>query len=1164
MNRLVHACLNNPVVVILLASVAGAAGIWAFRSVPVDAFPDISENQVIVSTEWPGRNPEDVQDQITYPLTVELQGMPQVRQVRGMSGFGFSQIYVVFEDATDFYWARTRVLEQLSGVSRLLPSDARPELGPDATPLGQIYWYTVEGPYDLGTLRTLQDYTIRYALQSVPGVSEVSSIGGHVLEYTVEVDPNTLYSYGLDITQVMDAVSQANIDIGGRTIEESGMEFIVHGTGQLQDIQDLEETLVTTVDGIPLTISDIAVVSTSPAFRRGALADHRGELAGGIVVMRKDANPVEVIEAVESRLDELRPGLPEGVTVNAYYDRRQLIEETVSTLSSAIVLEMLITMLVILLFLLHLRSSLIVASSLPYAVLLTFIAMKIFGISANIMSFAGIAIAIGTLVDMGIVVTENIHLSLAPGRSESPVLLKVRDAVTEVAPAIMTSLGTTIISFIPVFFLSGQSGRLFIPLAWTKTFVLAAAGITAITLIPVLAVMFIAKEKESRKTLRTLIAVTGVGALAAWTAWSAGSPSWLPLHNWLFSLIVFASVSLVLWKAAGESLSHESQDKVTDRIVGLYTPVLEWSMDHRRAFLAFPAILIVIGFLLAFGAGTVLEPLDSAGFDTDRFRPTAVLKELFPGIGTQFMPPLDEGSFLFMPSLLNQAGFTEVVDAMIIQNARMARVPEVDRVVGKAGRADSPLDPAPSGMIETVVTLIPRDRWRDGVTSDSILTELREAAGMPGIAPSWLQPIETRIVMLQSGIRTSIGCEIHGDDYREIERVALAFEDILEQVPGARDVSALRTGRRPYIEFDVDRAAAARYGLSVEKIQKTIAAALGGMSVTTLVSGRERSNVRVMYSRDYRDQLADLDRIFIRASSGEMLPVSLVADIEMVTGAASIRSVDGELVGYVMLNSGDRDEGGLVEEADALLREAIERDNALPPEERTIDLPQGYYYRWVGNYHNQIEAKKRFSLLIPACLVLIFILMYMQFKTIAIPLIIFLGAVPLAVAGGFVFMQIWPDVQDFLFSIGIMATPSGGPVYLTVAVIVGFIALLGICVDDGVLMSTYIDQLVRAEKPESREELRALVVSAGRRRIRPAVMTTVTTIIALLPVILASGRGSELSRPMALPVFGGMLIEFMTMLIVPVVYHWWLERKLLRKGRIHPAVTPDRANSLQI
>jgi Cu(I)/Ag(I) efflux system membrane protein CusA/SilA len=1144
--RLVEICLHNPVVVILVAAIAGAAGIWALRTVPVDAFPDISENQVIVSTEWPGRSPDDVQDQITYPLSVELQGIPEVTQVRGMSGFGFSQVYVVFSDNVDFYWARTRVLERLSGVGGIIPSDARPELGPDATPLGQIYWYTVEGPYDLGTLRTIQDYTIRYALQSVPGVSEVASVGGHVLEYTVEVDPATLYSYGIEISQVVDAISRANLDIGARTLETSGMEFIVHGSGQLEDVQDLEETLVTTINGTPVTVADLAVVSTGPAFRRGALADHNGELAGGIVTMRKDANPVEVIEAVEQRLAEIAPGLPDGVTVNAYYDRRQLIEETVETLSSAIILEMLITLVVILLFLLHLRSSLIVASSLPYAVLLCFIAMKVFGISANIMSFAGIAIAIGTLVDMGIIVTENIHMSLAERADDRPVIVKIRDSVAEVAPAILTSLGTTVISFVPVFFLSGQSGRLFIPLAWTKTFVLAAAGFTAITVIPVLALMFIAREHDDRKKLRVLLAVLGAGALAAWAAWSAGSPAWLPLRRWLLSSAVFAGVSLLLWKLAFEKLTHGKQEKVTNRIIRIYTPILEWCLEHRKTFVAIPALIIALGFIFAVGADSFLKPLDAVGFDTARFRPTAFLRSVFPGTGSEFMPPLDEGSFLFMPSLLNQAGFSKTVDAMIMQNSMIASIPEVDRVVGKAGRADSPLDPAPSGMIETVITLIPRDQWRQGVTSDDILSELRRAADMPGIAPSWLQPIETRILMLQSGIRTSIGCEIHGDDYREIERIAIAFEEILSRVPGAEDVSALRTGRRPYIEFNIDRGAAARYGVTVEKIQMTIAAALGGMDATILISGRERSAVRVMYARDYRDEMADLGRIFVKSSSGGMIPVSLVADIETVTGASSIRSVDGEIVGYVMLNAAGRDEGGLVEEADRLLGEALEADAQLPPDERVIDLPPGYYYRWVGNYQNQMEASKRFSILIPVCLFLIFILMYLQFRTFAVPAIIFLGAVPLAVAGGLLFMQVWPLLQDLFFNVGLMSTPTGGPIYITVAVIVGFIALLGICVDDGVLMATYINQLVRREKPSTPGDLRKLVITAGRRRIRPAVMTTVTTIIALIPVLLASGRGSELSRPMAVPVFGGMLIEFMTMLIVPVVYCWWLEKKLKR------------------
>jgi len=1141
MKRSIEWCLDNTTVVIMLAALVGGAGIWAVRTIPVDAFPDISENQIIVSAQWSGRSPEDMQDQVTFPLTVELQGIPEVDQIRGLSGFGFSRIYVVFGDGVDFYWARTRVLERLEGLADLLPDGVRPELGPDATPLGQIYWYTVDGPYDLGTLRTIQDYTVRYALQSVSGVSEVSSIGGHVIEYRVEVDPDLLYSTDIDISEVRAAIAASNIDVGASTVESSGMEYVVRGRGLIEDIGDLETIPVVVRNGVPVTLSELALISTGPAFRRGALADETGEVAGGIVVMRKDANPVEVIEAVEERLAEIAPALPEGVEIRPYYDRRELVLETTGTLSNAIVIEMLVTLLVILIFLLHLRSSMIVTSILPYSVLLAFIGMRLLGISANIMSFAGIAIAIGTLVDMGIVVTENIHLSLSAPSGGTPKQ-RITSAVSEVAPAILTSLGTTVISFIPVFFLTGQSGRLFIPLAWTKTLVLGGAGLVALTLIPVLALRFIVPSPATRKRARMLAGVLGASALAAWAAWSLGSPDWLPLKRWLFSSLVFAGAGFLFMRIAGEKFETSRQEKLTKHLTSIYEPLLRWCISHRKVFLSIPLIIILLGLLSLAGAGTVLQPLDSLGLDTERFRPTAVLYDLFPGIGTEFMPPLDEGSLLFMPSLLNQASLGETVEAMLAQNRAMAAVPEVEMVVGKAGRADSPLDPAPVGMIETVINLLPRDEWRDGVTSADILAELREVTDMPGIAPSWLQPIETRIVMLQSGIRTSIGCEIHGSDYLEIERIALALEEILSTIPGADDVSALRTGRRPYLEISVDRDAAARYGVSVGHIQSTISAAIGGVEATEVISGRERTAVRLSYARDFRNELADLERISVRTMTGDLIPVSLVADIETVTGPAMIRSVNGELVGYVMLSAEGRDEGGLVEEADELIREAILAETKLDQADRSIDLPEGYYFRWVGSYQNQIEAKRRFMILIPVCLLLIFGLMYLQFRTIAVPLIIFLGAVPLAVAGGSLFMQVWPSLQNLLHGLGIMAIPSEGPIYLTVAVAVGFIALLGICVDDGVLMATYIGQMRKKRKPATRTELRNLIVLAGVRRIRPAVMTTLTTIIALLPVILASGRGSELSRPMALPVFGGMLIEFMTMLIVPVVYGWWLER----------------------
>nr|MBC8428871.1 efflux RND transporter permease subunit [FCB group bacterium] len=557
--KLVGFTLKNTAIVIMIAALTAAAGIWAIKTIPIDAFPDISENQVIVSTQWQGRSPDDVQDQITFPLTVELQGIPGVKQVRGISGFGFSRIYVVFADNTDLYWARTRVLEHLGNQSGFLPEGVTPELGPDATPLGQIYWYTIEGPYDLGTLRTIQDYTVRYALQSVPGVSEVAGIGGHILEYKVDVDPILLYNYNIDTHQIMTAIANSNIDIGATTVESSGMEFVVRGTGQLTGIEDIEQILILMRDGTPIRLGDIAEVSTGPAFRRGVLTNENGEVAGGIVVMRKGENPVEVISAVEARLEEIAPGLPEGITITPYYDRSELVRETVETLSDSIIWEMLITLLVIFLFLMHLRSSLIVTSTLPYAVLLCFIAMRVLGISANIMSFAGIAIAIGTLVDMGIVVTENIHLGLSakPGNA----LESIRDSVAEVAPAIFTSLATTVISFIPVFFLTGQSGRLFIPLAWTKSLVLISAGIVAVTLVPVLALMFISKKPKKVKNLKKILAITGISLLTAWVAWSLGPPAWLSFQKWLFSAFVFAVSVFLFLRISKEQMESAKQKK---------------------------------------------------------------------------------------------------------------------------------------------------------------------------------------------------------------------------------------------------------------------------------------------------------------------------------------------------------------------------------------------------------------------------------------------------------------------------------------------------------------------------------------------------------------------------------------------------------------------------
>lgn len=1144
--RFIGGLIRNRVAVLVGAAAVGGIGVWAFATLPVDALPDLSENQVIVSVDWHGVSPGDMEDQITYPLASALRGLPGVVQVRATSAFGFAQVYVVFGDRVNLYWARQRVSERLAEVSALLPPAAEVRMGPDATPLGQIYWYTVDGPYDLATLRALQDYTIKPALLSVPGVSEVSSVGGFTREYQVEADPDRLRHLDLGLHQVHAALAAANTDVGAGTIERSGMEFIVRGAGRILTVEDLESSFVAWVGDRPVTVGDVATVALGPGFRRGALADGTGELVGGIVVMRHGASPVAVIEAVEERLERLSSALPSGVEVSAYYDRRELITETVQTLTDAITWQMLITALVVFAFLFHVKTSLVVVSTLPFTVLLTFIGMRLLGVTANIMSFAGIAIAVGTIVDMAIVVTESIHQENARGASGNGI----PGAVGRVAPAVLTSLSTTVISGLPVFFLQGQSGRLFIPLAWSNTLVLVVAGVMAFTLVPVLSSFLIAGKKgtDSRKA-RLMIACLGLGLVAAWASASAGS--WLPpLRPWFLAALTGAVVSFLAHKAATEPMESTLTVRLERRLADLYLRPLRRAVAHRGRFLTLMALVIALGALAFMGADRMLAPLRTLGFEPRRVRAVQTLARAFPGTGTQFMPPLDEGSFLFMPSLLSQASLNETVEVMIRQNRAMEQIPEVRRVVGKAGRADSPLDPAPVGMIETMITLNPRETWRQGVTADSILTLLRASVRMPGIAPSWLQPIETRIVMLQSGITTPIGLEIRGDDTDELQRVAIAAEGILREVPGAINVSAMRASRRPYLEVAVDREAAARFGLTVERVLSGLQGALSGTVATTVFNGRERIPVRTRYPRDMRDEPGDIERVYIPVHGGQHpILLSTVASVETVLGPAVIRSVDGELVGYVLLNTDGRDEGGLVEEADALLRRVVEQERSMEPHQRRLNLPEGYYFRWVGNYRNQIQARNRFAVILPICLFTVFFLMYLQFRTLSVPLIIFLGTVPLATAGGFLFIALWSRIHALLWSTGVIGVPPEGPVSLTVAVVVGFIALLGICVDDGVLMATYMTQLKNEKRPKSRKEVASLVEQAVAKRIRPAVMTTATTLIALIPVLLASGRGSDLARPMALPVFGGMLIELLTIMVVPVCYGWWLERGL-------PKLTP--------
>jgi len=1079
--------------VLLIALLIGFIGIYSISTIPVDALPDVSENQVILSVVWQGRSPAEVYEQITLPLTGAVSGLEGLSEVRAVSAFGFTQLYAVFEDGMNFYTVRTRVNEKVEEISASLPTEAHVTYGPDATALGQIFWYTVDGPYNLSLLRDLQDDVIARKLLMVPGVAEVAGVGGFNRELIIEVDPLLLWNLNLDFSTVLSAVANSGENFAAGATENSGMEIVIEGLNEPASPEELGNSIVAVQDGIPIQLKDITSIYWGPSPRNGILADENGEAVGGIVTMRMGANPVEVIEGIEEQLQLLQPALPDGVSINPYYDRRTLIEETTKTLTDSIMWEIFITIGVVFFFLRRAREALLVAASLPFAILLCFIAMKLIGVPANIMSYAGIAVAIGTLVDMGIVMTEAIH-----NRKGS-----ITEAAQSVAGPILTSLGTTVISFLPVFFLTGQSGKLFQPLAWTKTLVLIGAGLTAFTIIPAAAKLFL--NKPSGKTWLAMLGATGLGFLGAWVTSDAGI---------LVSLTIAVTLSLLGWWAVKEK-KIKREDKEKEKFLEHnYKIVLSWCLNHRSVFIAIPVLFTLFGF-------TALS-----------------------GLGTQFMPPLDEGSFLFMPSLLPAGSLNETGRVMINQNRAFAAIPEVNRVVGKAGRADSPLDPAPIGMIETVITLNPQETWREGLTENDILDSLRAAVNMPGIAPSWLQPIETRIVMLQSGIKTSIGIEIHGDDPLEAERVAISLEQILAEIPGTTDISALRTGRKPYAKVVVDREKAALLGIQMSSVNLALRGAIDGIIAGEIIDGYSSYLMRLRYLKDFRDNTNDLSNVYVSSLNGSRYPLSEIASIHTESGAAAIRSINGDPVAYLMLNASGRDQGSLITEADNTIRDLIEAEKNKPVEDRILNMPEGYWYRWVGDWQNQQEARNRFLLLIPICLLSIFLLMYAEFKTFSVPFIIFAGSIPVAVSGGLIALRIWPGLHAILENIGFTNASAPEQINITVAVIVGFIALLGICVDDGVLMASNITRTINREKPTTKKQLKALVLQAGTRRIRPTVMTTVTTIVALIPVLLASGRGSTLARPMAIPVFGGMILEFLSMLIVPVVYSWWLERKL--------------------
>lgn len=1055
-NRFLVACAT----VLLIAW-----GIHALRETPVDAIPDLSENQVLVYADWEGRSPREVEDQVTYPLSTNLQGLSGVREVRAVSMFGFSLLTVIFEDSVDNYFARTRVLERLGYLQRLMPAGVSPQLGPDATGLGWIYQYYLhvepDAAEDAGSLRTLQDYRIRYELASVEGVAEVASIGGFVRQYQIAVSPAKLRNYKIPLRAVLEALAAGNVNVGGKVIEENGMEFILRGVGLVKSLDDLRSIPVGERNGVPVRVEDIAEVSLGGDFRRGALDVDGREAVGGIVVMRTGANAMDVIRRVKEKIAEISPTLPQGVTIRSFYDRGGLIERTIETLRHALIEEILLVTLAHIIFLWHFRSILIVTIPLPVSILISFILLKQAGITSNIMSLSGIAIAIGVLVDAGIVMTENVlrHCEQAEkklGRRLTPAetLATTREAATQVGRPIFLAMGIIILAFLPVFALGGQEGKLFHPLAFAKTFAMIGATLLAVTLVPVLC-------------------------------------TWLvrgPFH------------------AEGENV-------VMRCLGGLYRPALSWALGNGRKVLAIAAVLLASALLVAFG-------VPQAAIQRVADWSPRLASALPKGLGSEFMPPLNEGSLLFMPVLIPGTSLPAVKDIMSWQDRIIASLPEVVSVAGKLGRAESATDPAPVEMIETTIMLKPPSEWRPGMTREKLVAELSEKLTViPGYVPGFLQPIENRILMLSTGIRAQLGIKILGSDPEVLQKVAYEIEAVVRRVPGAVGVAASRTESKPYVEIIPDRQALARFGLDLQGVMDVVEIGLGGINAGTTIQGRERIPIQVRLERGARDDIERLGDILIPTPAGSSVPLAQVAKVVRTSGPGEIASEDGQLRMFVQANVKDRDLGGFVQEVRGRVAESVK-------------LPAGVSLRWSGQYENQIRAQKTLSLIMPMVLLIIFLLLFVVFHSEAEAAHVLL-AVPFALTGG-VFLQ---ALLGFPFS---------------VAVWIGYIALFGTAIQTGVVMVVYLEEAVQRRMREagsgfSLADLRAAVIDGAMLRLRPKVMTVATIIASLLPIMWSTKAGAEVMKPIATPVIGGMASSLLHVLVVtPVIFHWLQARRLRR------------------
>lgn len=1271
-NRLVKYFLENRLItfIILIAFVVMGlvtmpfslkSGLLPRNPVPVDAIPDIGENQQIVSTEWMGRSPKDIQDQISYPLTTALLGIPGVKTIRSTSMFGMSFIYIIFNDNVEFYWSRSRILEKLNSLpAGTLPAGAQPSLGPDATALGQIFWYTLEGRdpksgkpdggWDPQELKTIQDFYVRYSLSTAEGVSEVATVGGFVKEYQVDLNPNALKAYNVSVMDVMNAVKNSNLDIGAETIELNNVEYIIRGLGYVKSLNDLEISVVAVRNNIPVRIKDVANVTFGPATRRGGLDKGGSEAVGAVVVARYGSNPMEVINNVKEKIREIEAGLPQKtlpdgsvskVTIVPFYDRTGLIKETIGTLKSALSHEILISIIVIIVLVLNLRASLIVAGLLPIGVLMTFILMRAFGIDANIVALSGIAIAIGVMVDIGIVDVENIlrHLEMPEnkGIKGKHLLQVIYQATTEVRAAVVTSIATTIVSFLPVFAMQAQEGKLFHPLAFTKTFALLSAFILGIIVLPTLVHIFFNisfDRKKIKKVWNGLIIIAGIffsifyHALPALALVFVGinnlldhkwsdehkefpgyinilitvlfatwylSIEWLPLgaHNSEFVNFIFVTVIVSAILLALMTMVH------------YYENILRWALVNKWKFLLIPAFTLFVGLLAWLGAdkifGFIATGAEQTGWKS--FRQTALWQstvKTFPGTGKEFMPSLNEGSYLLMPTSMPHSSIEKNLEYIKTLDKRLSAIPEVEVAVGKWGRVNSALDPAPIQMFENTINyrseyilnengqrmqfktdrngryilrnnnkydpakdafrIIPADsliadsngdyfrQWRAKIKKPlDIWDEIVKVTDIPGLtsAPK-LQPIETRLIMLATGMRAPMGLKVYGPDLNSIEEAGLIFEKALKDVPSVNYTSVFydRAVAAPYLEIKLNREAMARYGMKVSEVQEVLQVAVGGMTLSTSVEGRERFPLRVRYARELRDNPEDLKRILVPAMNGVQIPLGEITDINYARGAQMIRSENTFLVGFVIFDKLEgKAEVDVVNEASGIIKRKIDSGE--------IKLPPGVTYKFTGNYENQLRATKRLSIVIPVSLILIFLLLYFQFRTITASFIHFSG-VFVAFSGGF--LMLWLYGQDWFMNFQIAGLNLRDmfqmhPINLSVAVWVGFIALFGIATNDGVIMGTYIHQVFEDMKPKTVYDVREAVVMAGKKRVRPAMMTTAVAVIALLPVLSSTGKGADIMVPMAIPMFGGMVIQVMTVFVVPLFQSVWRESEVMRNNR---------------